>query len=733
MYVGQAIERVDGRDKVMGHARYAAEFAADGMAHAVMVQSTIPAGAISGFDVARAKSMPGVIAVITPDDARRLTVDKHAKQTVTYPLLQDRKVLFNGQTIAIVVAETLDRATDAAAAVRVTYAPSGAVPVMTVAMTADGKPPKNFRDGEAPADTSVGDVDAGLTKAPVRIDATYVTPVEHHNPMEPHATIARWDDDTHLTVWTATQGISGSNKTIAAFFGLPLENVVVICPYVGGGFGSKGNTWPPATLAAMAAWQVRRPVKLVLTRQQMFTSNGYRPMTVQHLRIGAERDGTLTAISHDGVTSNSMDAVGEFAEPVGMATRMLYASPAIATTHRLVAVNQGLPTYMRAPGEAPGVFAIESAMDELAVALRMDPLALRLKNYAEQDPTENKPFASKGLRDCYAQGAAAFGWDRRTPEPRSMRDGRMLIGLGMATSCYPTNRMGSSSARVRILADGSALVQSGTQDLGTGTYTIMAQVASDELGLPMHRVRSELGDSRLPPAGVSGGSSTSAGVLPVVQQAARDARAQLLEMAAQGWQGSKPGELTLKDGVIAGPNGRATVADVLARRGVDHVEATASGELDPAMKKKYSRHSFGAQFVEVRVDPDLGTVRVSRAVGAFDCGRAINRKTVESQIYGGMTFGIGMALHEETRIDPNTGRITNSNISEYVLPVNLDVPAIQAIIVEAEDMATTPLGLKGVGELPMVGMAPAIANAVFHATGVRVRKLPIRVEDLLAA
>jgi xanthine dehydrogenase YagR molybdenum-binding subunit len=407
----------------------------------------------------------------------------------------------------------------------------------------------------------------------------------------------------------------------------------------------------------------------------------------------------------------------------------LYASPAIAAAQHVVTVNQGEPTYMRAPGESPGMFALECAMDELAVALRMDPLAVRLANYAERDPTENKPFASKALRACYDQAASRFGWEKRSLAPGSTRDGRVLVGWGMATSVYPTNRH-SASARVRLLPDGSAVVQSGTQDIGTGTYTIMTQVAADVLGLPMARVRAQLGDSRLPPAPVSGGSCTAASVLPAVQAAATAARKTLLTLAAELWRGAAPDALTLQDGVVSGPQGRATVADVLARHNRKSVDAEAETDLSDDAAQ-YSRHAFGAQFVEVRIDPDLGTIRVARVVSAFDCGRPINRKTVESQLYGGIVFGIGMALFEETRIDARTGRVLNQNISDYLMPVNLDVPAIEAFTVETEDMVSTPLGLKGVGELPMVGVAPAIANAVYHATGKRVRRLPIRIEDVI--
>ena len=494
MIVGQSIDRQDGRRKVLGQATYAAEFDAAGMAHAVLVQSTTAAGRITGIDTAAARAMPGVLAIISPRNADKLRIGGGPQQGVVFPLLQSNDIFYNGQHVAIVIAEIPREARAAAGRVVVRYQPAEAVTTMDGVLD-QAYMPKKFANGRAEPDSRKGDPDRALAGAAARVEANYQTPVEHHNPMEPHATIAQWSGD-RLTVWTATQGITGARETLAGLFGLAKENVTVICPFVGGGFGCKGNTWPPAALAAMAARRVNRPVKLELTREQMFTSNGYRPRTIQRVRLGADRDGRLVAVRHDGLTQMSRPELGEFSEPVALTSRMLYACDHIATSHRLVSVNQGLPTYMRAPGEASGNFALESAMDELAVALGMDPIELRLRNYSETDATSGKPFASKALRECYQRGADAFGWRRRTPAPGSMRDGPMLIGMGMATSTYPTNRM-PASALVRVMPDGAVLVRSGTQDLGTGTYTTMAQVAADELGVKLEQVRVELGDSRV--------------------------------------------------------------------------------------------------------------------------------------------------------------------------------------------------------------------------------------------
>ena len=724
MIVGQSINRMDGRRKVLGQAKYAAEAQADGMAHAVLVQSNIAAGTIIGIDLTKARTMPGVLDILTADNADKLNL-KDTSHIVPFPLLQGKDVLYNGQHVAVVIADTLQHAQAAAAKVVVRYKPGEATITMESALS-QAYVPKQFDNGRSKADTRIGDPDAAMNGAAAVVDATYVTPIEHHNPMEPHATIARWDGDK-LTVRTATQGISGAQTTLATLFGIAKENVTVFCPFVGGGFGCKGNTWPPVALTAMAARRVKRPVKLEVTRQQMFTSNGYRPRTIQKLKLAADSAGKLLAIQHDGLAQTSHPEVGELAETVAVASRMLYACPNISTTHRLVSVNQGLPTYMRAPGEASGNFALESGMDELAVALSIDPMELRLRNYGDVDATTGKPFASKGLRACYQQGATAFNWARRTPAPGSMRDGNTLIGMGMATSSYPTNRM-PASAQVRYQPDGFVVVLCGTQDIGTGTYTTMAQVAADELGLPIDRVRVGLGDSRLPPAPVSGGSMTSASVLPAVREAASQVREKLFALAGANTPAGE--DRRLDNGMIRSAAGDVNVIGLMARSGIPGVEATADVKPNPDADN-YSRHAFGAQFAEVRIDAELRTIKVSRWVGAFDCGKVINAKTARSQLIGGIVFGIGMALMEETRVDPELGRTVNANIADYLVPVNADVPDIATIMVEAPDLVTTPLGLKGIGELPMVGVAAAIANAVYHATGIRIRELPIRLDKLL--
>jgi xanthine dehydrogenase YagR molybdenum-binding subunit len=728
--IGQPIDRVDGRLKVTGRAKYAAEFAVPGVVHAVLVQSTIGAGVITSLEIAGAQAMPGVLAVITPENAPRLPL-KGGAQMVRAPLLQEMNLLFNGQHIAVVVADTLERANDAASRVRVQYRRDEPITSMDAVLD-QAYTPKNFRNGERPADSMRGNPDLSFSAGAAQVDATYVTPMEHHNPMEPHAPIARWEGD-QLTVWTATQGISSAQATLAGQFGIDPKNVRVICPYVGGGFGSKGSTWPPATLAAMAAKVVGKPVRLVVTRAQMFTSNGYRPRTVQKLRFAADAEGHLVSMRHDGFTQMSLPPLGEFAEPVGLATEMLYDCANVAVTHRLVATNASLPTYMRAPGLASGNFALESAIDELAAALHMDPLEFRLRNYAEIDQHENKPYASKALRACYQQGAEAFGWSRRSHEPRSMRDGNYLVGWGMATSTYPTHRS-PASAKVRVGANGTALIQSGTQDIGTGTYTVMSQIAADTLGMKVDRIQFELGDSNFPHAPVSGGSMTVASVGPAVLAACEAMRDKLLDLALNdrrlGWQDLSRDALRLQDQAVVGPRGRVSVAELMARQGQDFVETTSNVKAGDEAKR-YAMHSFGAQFVEVRVDADLGEIRVARCVGAFDAGRVMNAKTAHSQLIGGIVFGLGMALLEETHVDGETGRIVNANVADYLLPVNADVPDITAIVVENDERTSNPLGAKGIGELPMVGVAAAVANAVYHATGIRVRKVPIRIEDLL--
>jgi xanthine dehydrogenase YagR molybdenum-binding subunit len=610
---------------------------------------------------------------------------------------------------------------------------------------AEAYPPKHFRNGARSPDSRRGDPEAALAMAPIRLEAAYETPTEYHNPMEPHATIALWEgppgegegQDARLTVYSATQYISGTQRTLSMLFGLKPEQVRVICPFLGGGFGGKGTTWPHVALAAMAARVVGRPVKLVLDRSQMYSSTGHRPQTLQRLRIGAEPDGRLVALTHDVMSQMSSPVIGEFCEPAGLVSEMLYTCPNVAVTHRLVPVNRPLPTYMRAPGEAPGSFALESALDELAAAVKLDPLELRLRNYTEIDPHEDKPFSSKSLRQCYAAGARAFGWERRPLAPRSMRDGNELIGWGMATATRAASWQ-DTSVRLVFTPDGDVTVQCGSHDIGTGTYTIAAQMTADLLNVPMHRVHVELGDTRFPKAPISAGSLTAASLAAGLIAAADEARKQLFRLALatsrSPFAGFAESDLALADGFVAvrsAPHTRLGIAALLARNGMERFAATGSAKPDEH-RKDFSNHSFGAQFAEVRVDPDLGTVRVSRWVGAFAAGRILNAKTARGQAIGAITYGIGMALMEETRLDPHSGRIVNPNLAEYLVPVNADIPEIATIFIDEQDRRTNPAGVKGLGETPMVGVAAAIANAVWHATGIRVRELPITVEKLLA-
>jgi xanthine dehydrogenase YagR molybdenum-binding subunit len=741
--IGLPLDRRDGRLKVTGRAKYAAEFAIDNLAHAVIVQSTIPSGAVVGFDLAAAQAVPGVLAILTPDNAPRLqqapqASNPPAPDVLRIPLLQDNGIYYNGQHIALVVADTLERAQHAAALVKVQYR-EGEAQIRMQDGLAEAYPPKHFRNGARSPDSRRGDPEAALAMASARIDTRYTTPPEYHNPMEPHATIALWEgegENARLTVYNATQYISGTQRALSVLFQLKPEQVRVICPFTGGGFGGKGSTWPHVALAAMAARVVGRPVKLVLDRRQMYSSTGHRPDTMQHLQVAADSDARLVAMTHDTLSQMSPPIIGEFTEPAGLITEFLYACPNVAVTHRLVPLNRPLPTYMRSPGEAPGSFALESALDELAAELKVDPLELRLRNYAETDPHEDKPFTSKSLRECYSAAAQAFGWSGRPLEPRTMRDGDTLIGWGMASATRPANWQ-ETGVRLVFAPNGDVTLQTGSHDIGTGTYTIAAQMAADALSMPVHRVHVELGDTRFPKAPISAGSLTAASVGAAILAAADNAKQQLFKLALATERtplaGFADGDLVFADGFVqarSAPHTRIGIPALLARNGMDRLVVTGSAKPD-AGQRQFSSHSFGAHFAEVRVDPDLGHVRVSRWVGAFAAGRILNAKTARNQAIGSIVWGIGQALMEETRIDRYTGRITNATLSEYLVPVNADIPDITTIFVEEQDRRTNPAGVKGLGEVPMVGVAGAIANAVWHATGVRVRDLPITVEKLL--
>jgi len=733
--IGAGIDRVDGRLKVTGAAVFSAEHPVANLAYAVLVQSTIPKGRIAAIDTAEASGMRGVLLVMTHQNALHLPKPKPPDPGDQPPaprlnLLQEDEVRYNGQPVAVVVADTLEHAQDAARRLRIRYAPAAAMLDFHAAQKHLRKPRSQ---PERPSDTSRGNLAGGVARAEAKVDAVYTTPIENHNPMEPHATIASWDGD-RLTLHDATQNISGVRKAAAATFGITPEQVHVICPFVGGGFGCKGTMWSHVMLAAMAARQAGRPVKLVLERTQMFAPVGARPMTRQHFLLGADGGGKLTVVRHDTVSHSSFQ--DDFTEPCTAPTRMLYASQALQTTQRLATLNLGIPTFMRAPGESSGSFALESAMDELAYALQLDPVELRLRNYAEQDPEKQIPWSRKSLRECYRMGAERFGWSRRNPQPRSMRANGQLLGWGMATATYPANRR-PAKASVTIRPDGTAVARSGTHDLGTGTYTVMTQIAADGVGLPVSQVRFELGDTDLPQAPVSGGSMSVASVGPAVYAAAQAARGKLVALALADARsplhGAGAAGIDVRDGWLSlrgDADRRDSMVDIIARNGGQPVQADGSAAAGDE-KRQFSAHSFGAVFAEVLVDPDLGTIRVPRIVAAYSVGRLMNQKTGRSQLMGGIVWGIGMALLEKTELDPRSGRAVNANLADYHVPVNADVGQIDVLVVDESDTRFNPLGARGIGEIGIVGVAAALANAVYHATGRRVRDLPLRIEQMI--
>lgn len=738
--VGTPIDRVDGRLKITGGAKYAAEFHPKGLVHCVAVQSTIAKGSITSIDSAAARKGSGVLAVLTHENAPPLQSLKskggdpssgHAGEDL--PALSGTEIHFAGQYVALVVAEKLEQARRAAALVRVSYREEKPVLEIADAESTATHPEKNMgRDVQHKR----GDAAAAL-KAPgaVVFEATYTTPVETHNPMELSATIAQWQGKK-LTVWDATQAVIGTSASLAKAFGIPREDVHVICPYVGGGFGCKGSQWTHTFAATMAALAVKRPVSLVVSRSQMFTSVGHRPPTVQKITLAADRSGKLTAIRHESTTSTS--PVTDYIEPCGKnSSAMLYACENADIPQRLVRVNVSAPTFMRAPGESPGTFAIESAMDELAVALGMDPIELRLTNYADVNPSDGKPWSSKRLKECYAMGAERFGWKNRNAKPGSMKDGDLLVGWGMATAVYPGNRW-PASAVIRLTPDGRARVRAATQDLGTGAYTIFTQVSADALGLPLDRVLFELGDSEFPEAPVSGGSNSSASVSEAIVQAAAEMKKKLAGIAARDsgspLSGVKPEEMTFSAGrlvLASNPSRGVAIADLVSGSGEVAIEATASVKLEDDKAKSYSTHSFGAQFCEVKIDPLLPRVQATRWVSVMNIGRVLNPKTSRSQVLGGVTMGIGMALMEHTVYDGRTGRPVTDNLADYLVPVNADIGSIEVHFVGEPDPVINTLGCRGVGEIGITGAAAAVANAVYHATGKRIRDLPITPDKLL--
>ncbi|HSI47137.1 MAG TPA: xanthine dehydrogenase family protein molybdopterin-binding subunit [Ideonella sp.] len=725
-YLGKEMTRVDGIAKVTGKAKYTAEFQVPHVAYGFIVLSTVAKGRITAIDAREAENAAGVVRVFTHLNAGRLgkAPAASAPPQWSWPLQSDR-VFFNGQPIALVVAETYEQARHAARLVKATYQTE---PHVTELQTVLG------RAMPIPQNTLPrGDPAGALKSAEVKVEAEYHIPINHHNPMEPHAAIAFWEGE-NLTIFDKTQNVYGVQKHLAEGLAVPAENIRVVSPFVGGAFGSslKPNYYP--SLTAMAARELRRPVKVVFTRTQMFTGHGYRPQTIQKVALGADRSGKLQAIVQEAFHNTS--SFEAFSDNTTGFLKQVYACANLDMPLKVAATDLPTPTWMRAPGAVSGMFALESAMDELSYALKIDPLQLRLINYAEVDPVSGKPFSSKALRECYRLGAEKFGWKNRNPEPRSMRDGKLLVGWGMASSVWGAMQM-PASAKVTYRADGTASVASATSDIGPGTYTVMTMIAAEFLGLRMDQVKFELGDTRQPQAPAQGGSWTTSSVGSAVRGAALTITAKLLDLAnreaASPLSGIAAENVEMLDGRLrskSDPSRAVDIAEAMRRTGTNEITEVFNSTPSPE-REKYASLAHGAQFVEVKVDPDLGTMRVTRVIEITACGKILNPLASHSQEIGGVVWGIGMALEEATEVDHRTGRFMTANLQHYHVPVNADIHAIETIFVEEDDTIVNPLGVKGMGELGMVGIPAAIANAVYHATGKRIRDLPITPEKLL--
>ena len=733
--VGQPISRIDGRLKVTGGARYTADIPVEAIVHGAIVYSTIANGRTVSIDTAAAENAPGVLDVLTHKNMPRMNQQSwsHLRpQGQTYLPLQDDRIYYAGQPLALVIAATLDQANYAGTLIKVAY--EARPPVVFDLRTAKEdavEPPQRMW----PLSSSVGDADKAIAGAAVKIQQTYTMSDRHHNPMEPHVTLAVWDGTGSLTLYDSTQMVVGTRKLVSLVLGIPEEKINVVCEFLGGGFGGKSWSWPHTPLAALAAKVVNRPVRLQLSRAQMYSMVGHQAGTVQTIALGADGDGTLSGIRHDSINPTSV--FDDYVEYAAMASRHLWrASGGIATSHRVVHVNRNSPVVLRAPMEAQGHFALECAMDELAYATGVDPVALRLRNDTDIDPYSGRPFSTRALRECLTKGAARFGWDRRSPEPRSMRDGRYLIGQGMAAAIY-THWRWPGKARVTINRGGSVLVEAAAHDIGTGTYTVMAQVAADVLGLAPDKVTVRLGDTRLPESHPAIGSATVSNATAAVMLAARAAREKAIALTLTGrdapFAGAAPADVIVADGRLAlvKTNSNVTYAELLARNGLSGL--VGEGDYAPVEEANGPKaiFSFSAVFAEVRVDAELGLVRLNRFVGAYDAGRIINPKTARSQAIGGIIWGVGQALLEQSETDPASGQFINRNYSGYLVPTNADIPELDVLFVGGFDEEASPLGTKGLGELTAVSVAPAIANAVYHATGKRIRDLPVTVEKLL--
>jgi xanthine dehydrogenase YagR molybdenum-binding subunit len=704
--VGQGVSRIDGILKVTGAANYATDYGVKNPAHAFIFKSTIAAGRILDVDASGAEKSPGVLAVITHKNAPKLTTAPTGNLRGG-AILQDARVEFYGQHIGVVVAETYEQARFAARLIKVNYEKADAKTDFEKHEKEAARPKAEDR-----ADARRGDFETAFSEATHKIEAIYETPIEHHQPMEPHATVAVWEAPDRLTLYNGSQIVNSVQNSLAAVFGLKPENVRVITPHIGGGFGSKGGAWGNVVLAAMAARVVNRPVKLALTRQQMVNSVGLRQRNKQKMRVAATKDGKIVALAHETVTHTA--TTGEYIEPCGDCSKLMYDSPNALVSYRVLPMNVIVPTFTRGPGKAPGSFALESAIDELAHKLEIDPVEFRLRNEPAKDPSNGKPWSSRSVVECLKKGAEIFGWNRRKPEPRQMRAGNYLIGYGVACGTYPA-RQRDTSAIVKLRRAGrdvAASIELAASDLGTGSHTIIAQIAADALGLPINKIGVRIGDSSLPPAAGSVGSVGAASFANAVNDGCEKITDEL--MAKSGKQ------------FFARP----TAAELMISENISEFETRVDAK-PPANAGDYSSHSFNANFCEVWVNDATGMIRVPRFVAVTAAGRILNPKTARSQIIGGVIWGVGMALHEESVLDPRTGNFVTRTFADYHIPSNLDIGEIETVFVPEEDSIVNKLGIKGIGEVGIVGVAAAVANAVFNATGKRVRSLPITPDKLL--
>jgi xanthine dehydrogenase YagR molybdenum-binding subunit len=737
--IGAMVPRIDGPLKTTGTARYASDYNFPGMVYAVPVRATVASGTIRRIDSTAAEAMPGVLLVMHHGNImplyRNAPGGSSGRNSESRPPFEDETVYYWGQYVAAVVAETFEQAQAAAAAVRVEYEPAK---FSVDPSLSDSLPPEGQPDGPRVM-SHRGDTDAGFASAPIKVDEVYITPVETHNPMEMHATVAVWDGKRY-TLYESTQGVMNHQNVMAQVLGEPKENVVVVSKFIGSGFGGKLFPWPHSAIAAAASRKLKRPVKLTLTRKMMFSNSGHRPLTQQRMRLGATPDGKLVSLQQD--YRNHTSYGDDIRENCGEATPFLYSTANLKVTSALVRRNVGTPTPMRGPGAVPGLFAVESAMDELAIKLKKDPVELRLSLDTLTDEEKNKPFSSRHLKECLQVGAERFGWSRRTPEVGSMRKGDLILGWGVAAASWGASR-GVCEASVNLRHDGTALVSCGTQDIGTGTYTVIAQIVSDKTGIPVGKIDVVLGNSSLPPGPTSGGSTATSTVIPAISDAANAAVNVVLKVAT----GTKGSPFQDKDpGSIALTEGRVHAKTDPAVSGVPYQEilrmanlASANGDgksgglgADPR-SHNYSTHSFGAQFVEIEWDPGIARLRVSRVVSVVDGGRIMNMSTATNQMAGAIVMGVGMGLFEETVYDPRNGHPINDNFADYIVPTIADAPQIDVHFLDIPDPLLNEYGARGIGEIGLAGIAPAITAAVYHATGVRVRKLPVRIEDLLGA